>query len=75
MAHRLASSDRPQSDNHSTENSTDTSGKWRINRRKCLKAGGAALAALVFGGAASSATAENTQETSVHWTNFSEGQL
>ena len=75
MAHRLARSDRPQSDNHSTGESTDGSGKWNVNRRGCLKAGGAALAALVFGGAATGVAADDAGETTVHWTNFSEGQL
>ena len=75
MAHRLARSDRPQSDNHSTGEPMDSSGKWQINRRRCLKAGGAALAALVFGGAATGVAADDAGETTVHWTNFSEGQL
>lgn len=75
MAHRLVRGDRSQSDDHSTKEPTDGGGKYDINRRGCLKAIGATAAALTIGGAASSAAVDGTDATTIHWTNFSEGQL
>ena len=73
MAHRLARSDGPESDDHSSHESADRSDKWTLNRRNCLKIGGTAIVSLLFGGASSSAAAN--EEPNVHWTNFSEAQL
>jgi len=74
MAHKLARSGGPESDNQPTNEPAEGENKWDINRRSCLKFGGAALASLLLGGASSSAAA-GSGEPDVHWTNFSEGQL
>jgi len=73
MAHKLAHSGSGSGD-HETDGPGGSRDEWTVDRRGWLTFGCAALISLILGGGASGVAA-GSDGTSVHWTNFSGGQL
>lgn len=75
MARKLARNSGAERSDRSTDESSDESGKWMLNRRNCVKVGGVSIASLLIGGASSVVSTGSAEESTTFRTNFSSGAL
>jgi hypothetical protein len=75
MARKLARDSGAERSDRSDGESSEESGKWVLNRRNCVKLGGASIASLLIGGASGGVSTGSAEADPTYWTNFSSGGL